>query len=499
LVKARRAKRRKASIRSILGNMLLGGARRFEPRPTEGYENYVPMDAREGEREIFIRRRLLDQDVSAEARYETLFRYFLHGFAACATADGERVQYPGMASVMGYRVDGLIGFARTAPLLAAWAQSGRGTVVLDDDTGASIDLVDRLERGILAGTDPSSPAYWGEMRNCDQRIVEAADIARVLWLTRDLLWKEWTDDQRRQVADWLLQVNARPTHANNWLLFPVVVNCALGALGYQDARRDPRYDEFKGDYLDHGWYFDRPRGVDFYNAWGITYDLFWIHLLQPEFDRDFIRVALAQSAWLTSHLIAPNGIPILGRSVCYRTAVPVPVITDTFIDSAAATQGRGRRALDVVWRYFVANGSLRNGTLTQGYFGSDPRFVDAYTGPGSSHWGLRSLVLALMHGRGADFWTVPDVALPVETGDYRLDLPKLGWIVSGRHGIGEITIAIPRNRHTAISPEPCTMRMRWAEKIARQPMRPRNMAIKYDAAEYSSRRPFPIVSEGRVR
>jgi hypothetical protein len=474
--------------------MLLGGTKQIWPRATEGFEHYVPMDAREGGRELAIRRRLLDQDASAEARYEALFRYFLHGFAAWATADGARVQYPGMASTMGYRIDGLIGFARTAPLLAAWIHSGRGAVVRDDETGVRIDLIALLEKGILAGTDPASAAYWGKMRDFDQQIVEAADIARVLWLTRDQLWNNWTDDRRRQVADWLLQVNARRTHANNWLLFPVVVNCALSALKYQDARRDPRYDQFKEDYLDHGWFFDRPRGVDFYNAWGIGYDLFWIDLLQPELDRDFIRAGLAQSAWLTSHLIAPNGIPILGRSICYRTAIPVPVIADTFIDGAAASQGRGRRALDAVWRYFVANGSLRNGALTQGYFGNDPRFIDLYTGPGSSHWGLRSLVLALMHPRGADFWTVPDAALPVEAGDYRLDLPKLGWIVSGHRETGEITIAIPRNQQTAIAPEPWTMRMRWAERIARQPVRPRNMAIKYETAEYSSLRPFPLAA-----
>src|SRR5262245_42453727 len=73
LVKARRAKRRKASVRSILATMLVGGAAKVGPRPTEGFEKYVPMDAREGEREVLVRQRLLDQSASAEARYEALF------------------------------------------------------------------------------------------------------------------------------------------------------------------------------------------------------------------------------------------------------------------------------------------------------------------------------------------------------------------------------------------------------------------------------------------
>jgi hypothetical protein len=451
------------------------------------------MSAREGAREQAVRQVVLDQSVSAEQRYEALFRYFLDGFVAHATPTFERVQYRGMASVHGYRINGLEGFARTAPLLAAWIHSGRGTIVSDSSSGVSVDLVACLRSGILAGTDRDSPVYWGRIGSKDQRIVEAADIARTLWLTRDFIWRDFTAAQRKQVADWLLQVNAKAVWPNNWLLFSVVVNSALAALGYDSARADPRYDQFKANYLDHGWYYDRPHGVDYYNAWGITYDLLWIHLLRPDFDRDFIRRAVAQSAWLTAHLIGPKGIPILGRSICYRTAISVPVIADAFIDGSAASLGRGRRALDVVWRYFVARGCLRNGALTQGYFGNDPRFVEPYLGPGSSHWGLRSLVLALMQAPGSDFWTVPEVPLPVEVGDYRLDLPKLGWIVTGRREPGEITIRLLANASSTIVPEPYTKRMRWAEWFARQPMRPRNMKAKYRASEYSSARPFPTV------
>jgi hypothetical protein len=451
------------------------------------------MDVHEGEREISVRQVLSDQSLSAEARYEALFQYFLHGFVAFATPNCERVHYPGMASERGYQINGLEGFARTAPLLAAWIFSGRGTTVLDSYTGSSTDLVACLKRGILTGTDSASPAYWGSIANKDQRILEAADIARVLWLTRDHIWKDLTAAERKQIADWLLQVNVMAVWPNNWLQASVIVNYALNALGYGNARDDPRYDQFKANYLDHGWYFDKPLGVDFYNAWGITYDLLWIHLLQPDFDREFILAALAQSAWLTSHLIGPNGIPIVGRSVCYRTAISVPVIADTFIDGSAAGQGRGRRAMDVVWRYFVAHGSLRNGALTQGYFDNDPRFVDRYTGTGSCHLGLRSLVLALMQPRGTAFWTAPEVPLPVEVGDYRLDLPKLGWIVEGRQQTGEITITIPRNVQTVIQPEPYSMLIQWGERITRRPMRPKNITAKYGASVYSSLRPFPII------
>ena len=483
-----RRRRRLASTIAILR-----GAAKFWRRPTEGYEKYVPMDAKEGPQERAVRQALSDTSANAEIRYELLFQYFLHGFITFATQDFERIHYPGMASVRGYRISGLEGFSRTAPLMAAWIYSGRATIITDRYDGSRIDLVKCLKKAMLAGTNPSSPTYWGTITNRDQRTVEAADIARVLWLTRDHIWKDFSAAERKQVADWLLQVNGVEVVPNNWQQLSVVVNFALNALGYERARDDPRYDQFKANYLGHGWYFDKPHGVDYYNAWGITYDLLWIHLLRPDFDRDFIRDALAQSASLTSHLIGPKGIPILGRSVCYRTAVPVPLIAVTFIDDSPITHGRARRAMDVIWRYFVAHDSLRNSTLTQGYFDNDPRFVERYIGAGSCHWGLRSLVLALMHAPATGFWTDPDAPLPVEVADYRLDLPELGWIVQGRKETGEITITIPHNAVSVIEPEPYSVLRQWIEKITRHPMRPANMDVKYNALEYSSLRPFPLL------
>jgi hypothetical protein len=148
---------------------------------------------------------------------------------------------------------------------------------------------------------------------------------------------------------------------------------------------------------------------------------------------------LTQSALLTAHLIGLRGVPILGRSVIYRTAVPVPLLAESIADPSAATCGRARPALDAVWRYFIAHGCLRNGTLTQGYFDSDPRLVERYMGPGSSHWGLRSLVLAYMHAPGSEFWTSADEPLKADS---------------------RIGIHIPQNRPATIRPN--------AYSIARQ-------------------------------
>ncbi len=98
--------------------------------------------------------------------------------------------------------------------------------------GQQVDLVGLLQEGLLTGTNKALPAYWGNIGDHDQRTVDAADIARVLWLTRAQIWSTLSKPKQDQVANWLLQVNSVVTRESNWRLFAVVVNFVLEALGY---------------------------------------------------------------------------------------------------------------------------------------------------------------------------------------------------------------------------------------------------------------------------
>lgn len=55
-----------------------------------------------------------------------------------------------------------------------------------------VDLVEVLRAGVLAGTDREGDAYWGDLRDYNQRTVEAADVARILWMTRERIWDRLT-------------------------------------------------------------------------------------------------------------------------------------------------------------------------------------------------------------------------------------------------------------------------------------------------------------------
>jgi hypothetical protein len=446
-----------------------------------------------GEPEARVRSILLSE-APAEERYGALFRYFAQGFLRHQSSGYGRVQYCGAGSVNTYALNGLEGFARTAPLLSAWLYSERENPI-DDAAHTRVDLARVLKRGLLSGVDPRSGDYWGEIHDDDQRIVEAADIARVLWLTRSLIWERLSDDEKVQITEWLLPAGRAATPQNNWLLFPITVDLVL--VGLHAPTHDPdlsgraqrSFEQYKRFYAESGWFVDGSK-IDYYNAWGITYEMFWIHQIEPAFEAAFITDALGKSAALTAHLIGPQGIPIMGRSICYRTAVPVPVLAAGFLQPGDEAPGPGLRALDAVWRYFIGHGAIRDGALTQGYFGADLRFLDSYLGPGSCQWGVRSLVLAFMHRANDPFWTGSPSQLPIEIADYQLSYPELGWRIAGQVQTGEITIEIIKNTAVSRAPEPYTPIDRAMETMLRQPFRPGNYEAKYESRFYSSAHPF---------
>jgi hypothetical protein len=91
-----------------------------------------------------------------------------------------------------------------------------------------------------------------------------------------------------------------------------------------------------------------------------------------------------------------------------------------------------------------------------------------------------------MHSGTEAFWKVPEISLPVEQADYRLDLPKLGWIVEGHRDTGEIDVL----DRTPL--DPYTWSIRIEEMLRRRPLRPSNLEAKYELRRYSSALPFPL-------
>jgi hypothetical protein len=426
--------------------------------------------------------------------YDDLVRYLGTSWVTYRNSAGSGASYPGLPSWSGADCDALEGFSRTMPLFGAWCASGRPHE-LNLLNGHALDLPREFKRGILAGTDVGADTYWGDMPGkSNQRIVEAADVALALWLFRDTVWKSLDESERMRVVHWLSLVNGRPGLDNNWHLFFVMIDRVLTSLGYS-GRIGGVHEHFtrvKDFHLGDGWFSDGPAGgVDYYSAWGFHSTLTWIDRIDPDWDPQFIRPTLARFLKSYRYLLGPNGFPILGRSIPYRLAAPAPLIAGLDQCPGVVSPGEARRALNVIWQHFLSRGALRRGTVTQGYYGPDPRVVDPYSGPASSLWSLRSLVMAYALPPDHLLWQAMEEPLPVEVEDFVIEIEGPRWRVTGDRASGAIVVEVLDNEHGAAPQlEPFT-RIQVLHSLAfGEPPRPKNLNAKYGRRFYRSDTPF---------
>jgi hypothetical protein len=436
----------------------------------------------------------VEGDRPDEEAYADLVRYFAEGWELYRLPEGQGAAYPGLPSWSGREADELEGFSRAMPLFGAWVASGRDREIALP-SGKVTDLPGAFARGLRAGTDPDAPTWWGPMTGqSNQRIVEAADIALALWLFRETAWERLTREEQRRVVRWLVQLRGCQGLDNNWHLFFVLVDRVLDSLGHGGELPSApyRWERVKDFHLGDGWFCDGPEGrVDYYNAWGFHYALHWIDRIDPGWDPGFIRSCRRRFLAGYKHLIGPRGIPILGRSICYRMAAPAPLVFGHRTDPDVVSEGEARRALDAVWCFFVRRGAVRRGTVTQGYFGSDPSILDPYSGPASGLWSLRSLVAAFGHPTGDSFWRNPGTPLPVERAGFEIHLEGPGWIVRGDGETGTISIEVLDNPLDAAPRLEKVRAIQGLRSLAfGEALRPKNWAAAYGRRVYRSDRPF---------
>jgi hypothetical protein len=425
--------------------------------------------------------------------YETLARYFLEGWAGYRTPAGERAHYPGPPSESGRRSDGLEGFARMFPMAGAWMAGGRPAGI--EIAGGRMDLAETFARGLATGTDPADPAYWGPIRDYGQAIVESADVALGLWLSRDSVWARLSPAERSRVVAWLEGALRSEPYEGNWQLFPLIVHRSLKALGADvsrwDARMQSSWEYFKTFHRGEGWFFDPPHGFDYYNAWSIHYGMFWLQRIDPGFDPTFVRKVQADFVASYKHFFGPQGQPLMGRSVCYRMAAPVPLLTAQVLAPGAVSKGEAMRALDLTWSLFIARGAVADGGVTPGFCGPDLAMHARYSGPASCLWALRSLVVAFALDRELKLFDATREPLPVERADFSLRNETAGWTLAGSQATGRIALVTDSGASDeAPALKPHGLRSRALETLLHAPRRPDNTAALYGRKTYSSDRPL---------
>jgi hypothetical protein len=477
---------------TALAALGFAGLRWFADRTgVDGWDQRTVPIANRGVTDAAIRQRFGDHPKGLDTRaYEDAFLYLLEGFVNYRSSAGARVYYPGTPSRNGRTSDGLEGFARFFPIAASWLASGRpDTIVLGGNT---VSLERILREGLLAGTRRGGAEFWGVITSNNQRLVESADIALGLWLSRERLWARLEPAERAQVSTWLKRALVVDAYEGNWSLFPILVRRVLVALGEDvccdEIVVDRYWRQFKQLAMGGGWIADGLQGADYYNAWAMQYVMFWLDQIDPAFDPQFIRESNRAMVAFYQHLMSPRGAPLMGRSVCYRMATPVPLLTAQVLSPGTVSPGRAMRALDAAWGWFVTHGALADGGITQGFCGKDLALVNDYTAPASCLWGARGLVVALYLDPRLHLLDAPREPLPVEAGDFEVTETALGWTVRGTRARGEVVLTITGNPGGPEQPtiRPYTTRHALREWLTHRPSRPNNQDALYKRREYST-------------
>ena len=82
--------------------------------------------------------------------------------------------------------------------------------------GFEYDAAKLWVEGVINGTDPDSPEFWGNMENIDQRMVEACPIGFTLAIANKDFWDPLTEQQKRNVGSWLDSMNDKEMPNTNW-------------------------------------------------------------------------------------------------------------------------------------------------------------------------------------------------------------------------------------------------------------------------------------------
>ncbi|WP_045456216.1 DUF2264 domain-containing protein [Vibrio campbellii] len=318
--------------------------------------------------------------------FDKLFEFFEKHRSERLLLSKTRLYESHFTSANGNDMDSIEGVTRYLPYLA--------TNILNMEEGkVKEEYISDFVCTISKGTDPNDKCYWGEPLDYDQLVCEAADIALAIWLLKDLTWNKF--DSQARVLKWLYKCQSKKVSNNNWYLFLVIIQCVLNSLDSSYKVDQGIVKEVLSWEVGDGWFTDGKNGhVDYYTCWAIIYSLFWINIINPTLLCSEIKSVINRNSMSLRHLFDKDGqVPLYGRSVSYRLAVSVPVVANAYISDNEKEKGLAIDIINKSYSYYAKKGAFISGRITSGVFTDNIKYVDNYSGPSSSLWSLRSLII----------------------------------------------------------------------------------------------------------
>ncbi|WP_438480284.1 DUF2264 domain-containing protein [Oleiharenicola lentus] len=337
--------------------------------------------------------------------------------------------------------------------------------------------------GLINGTDPAHPEFWGWPQDHDQRTVESAALGFSLNLVPAKLWEPLPEAARHNLATWLGRINSVRAVDNNWLFFQVMVNLGLRRVGLPHAPEVidtnlQRLDEF---HLGGGWYADGEPGPsgndgrigDYYvpmamHFYGLIYAV-------ASDTTDAIRAQLyreraRQLAQDFVHWFTADGAAVpFGRSMAYRFAQGAfwGALAYANVEAQPWPVIKGLYLRHLRW-WMQQPIFSETGLLSIGYGYPNLHMAESYNGPASPYWAMKAfLPLALPETH--PFWQAEEAPLPARRAVFTAAYAKL-----------VLTAAKDAREVVALNPGQCVAD--W----------PRHAAHKYSKFAYSTRFGFSV-------
>jgi len=304
-------------------------------------------------------------------------------------------------------------------LLEAYARPLWGLVPYAVGGGEADDFWPLWREGLVHGTDPGHPEFWGWAQDFDQRIVETTILALGVSVAPDRLWTPLPPAARIWVAAWIARVNAVQPVDNNWRFFRVLANVGLRRIGGNWSAENldadlRRIDQF---YLGGGWYSDGDGPhCDYYVPMAMHfYGLIYAQLAGGTDPRRAatLRKRARDFAQDFLHWFAADGSAIpYGRSLTYRMAQGAFWGALAFADVEALPWGVVKGLYLRHLRWWMRQPILSDsGLLTIGH--SYPNLImgEKYIASGSPYWAFK-IFLPLALPTEHPFWSEVEEPLP---------------------------------------------------------------------------------------
>lgn len=285
--------------------------------------------------------------------------------------------------------------------------------------GADSELWQTYIEGTKNGTNPLHEEYWGKVNDYDQRLVEMAAFGMALVLAPEKIWEPLSENEKKNLCEWLSQVNDHKVWDCNWVLFIVMVNIGLKSVGqtYDVERMNWALDRIEEFYIGDAWYSDGINGhSEYYIPFAIHYYcLFYAKVMEKD-DPKRSKLYKERAAAFAKDFIywfSKDGSALpYGRSLTYRFAQSAFWSALAFAEVDVFSIGviKGLILRNLRWWFDQPIFNV-DGTLTIGYAYPSLIMAENYNSPGSPYWALKTfLVLAFEDNH--PFWVAEEEELP---------------------------------------------------------------------------------------